>query len=102
MMQVGNLPLPLPILTPALHADFPTVHIGIKVSVAMIKTTFSSTHMFFAYFLSLEEDWWTIRARLVDYANEKVCRWSLSCSGRITKVVIRKRGSIIIQMFCNL
>lgn len=32
MMQVGNLPLPLPILTPALHADFPSVHIGIKVS----------------------------------------------------------------------
>jgi hypothetical protein len=32
MMQVGNLPLPLPILTPALHADFPPVHIGIKVS----------------------------------------------------------------------
>jgi hypothetical protein len=33
MMQVGNLPLPLPILTPAFNADFPTVHIGIKVSV---------------------------------------------------------------------
>lgn len=32
MMHVGNLPLPLPILTPALHADFPSVHIGIKVS----------------------------------------------------------------------
>ncbi|CRK94850.1 CLUMA_CG008342, isoform A [Clunio marinus] len=33
MMQVGNLPLPLPILAPALHADFPPVHIGIKVSL---------------------------------------------------------------------
>lgn len=32
MMQVGNLPLPLPILTPGLHTEFPPVHIGIKVS----------------------------------------------------------------------
>lgn len=38
MMQVGNLPLPLPILTPALHADFPSVHIGIKVSPDARKT----------------------------------------------------------------
>lgn len=38
MMQVGNLPLPLPILTPALHADFPPVHIGIKVSLMELST----------------------------------------------------------------
>ncbi|KAG5672552.1 hypothetical protein PVAND_002672 [Polypedilum vanderplanki] len=33
MMQVGNLPLPLPLLAPALHADFPPVHIGIKTKL---------------------------------------------------------------------
>ena len=46
MMQVGNLPLPLPILTPAFNADFPSVHIGIKVSVLLqsffICSTFTS------------------------------------------------------------
>lgn len=41
MMQVGNLPLPLPILTPALHADFPSVHIGIKVSWEKINLLWS-------------------------------------------------------------
>lgn len=53
MMQLGNLPLPLPILTPALHADFPSVHIGIKVSESAKDLSFRnetvnlhSTHTF--------------------------------------------------------
>lgn len=33
-MMSCPLPLPLPILPSALHADFPPVHIGIKVCVS--------------------------------------------------------------------
>lgn len=43
MMQVGNLPLPLPlpILTTTLHADFPPLHIGIKVITLTLMLLFT-------------------------------------------------------------
>lgn len=40
------LPLPLPLLPPALHADYPPIHIGVKVSLFICCTIFK---LFFFY-----------------------------------------------------
>lgn len=47
-MMSCPLPLPLPILPSALHADFPPVHIGIKVCVSVVHAqppTYASFHL---------------------------------------------------------